>query len=81
VTLPVDVKAKVKLKTDNGSVFSDFDIAMDPSAHQPVVQDSKSGRAKYRVQFDRSMSGMLNGGGPEMQFTTFNGNIYLRKAK
>ena len=81
VTLPADVKAKIKLKSDNGAVYSDFDIQMDASARKPVVQDSSSGRGKYRVQFDRAMYGLINGGGPEMQFTTFNGNIYLRKAK
>ncbi|MBZ5607433.1 MAG: DUF4097 domain-containing protein [Acidobacteriia bacterium] len=81
VTLPADVKAKVKMKTDNGAVYSDFDVALDASARTPVVQDSKSGRGKYRVQFDRATYGTINGGGPEMQFTTFNGNIYLRKSK
>jgi hypothetical protein len=81
VTLPADLKAKVKLKTDNGAVYSDFDIQMDASARKPVVQDSQSGHGKYRVQFDRAMFGLINGGGAEMQLTTFNGNIYIRKAK
>lgn len=81
VTLPADTKAKVKLKTDNGSVYSDFDIQMDPSGRKPVIQDGNSGRGKYRVQFDRAMYGLINGGGADMQLTTFNGNIYIRKAK
>src|SRR5438270_1135681 len=81
VTLPTDVKARVKLKSDNGAVYSDFDIAMDASARKPAVQENGSGKGKYRVQFDRVMYGALNGGGPEMQLTTFNGNIYIRKAK
>ncbi len=81
VTLPADVKAKVKLKSDNGAVYSDFDIQMDASARKPIVQDSQSGHGKYRVQFDKAMFGLINGGGPEMQLTTFNGNIYIRKAK
>lgn len=80
VTMPADVKARVKMKTDNGAVYSDFEIAVDSSARQPVVQDNRSGKGRYRVQFDRSMYGVINGGGPEVQFTTFNGNIYLRKA-
>ncbi len=81
VTLPGDVKAKVKLKTDNGAVYSDFEVALDASTRQPVVQENKSGKGKFRVQFDRAMYALINGGGPEMQFTTFNGNIYVRKAK
>ncbi|HUK91166.1 MAG TPA: DUF4097 family beta strand repeat-containing protein [Blastocatellia bacterium] len=81
VTLPADAKARLKLKTDNGSVYSDFDIQVDASGRKPVVQDSNSGHGKYRVQFDRTMYGAINGGGPEIQMTTFNGNIYIRKAK
>jgi hypothetical protein len=81
VTLPADVKTSVRLKTDNGAVYTDFDITMDSSSRKPVVEDNKSSRGKYRVRFDRSMYGTVNGGGLEMQLTTFNGSIYLRKAK
>ena len=81
VTLPGDTKANVKLKTDNGSVYSDFDIQVDGAARKPIVQDNSSGKGKYRVQFDRAMYGLINGGGADMQMTTFNGNIYIRKAK
>jgi putative adhesin len=81
VTLPADLKAKVKLKSDNGEVYSDFDIKVDASSRKPIVEDSNSGHGKYRVQFDRATYGLINGGGPELQLTTFNGNIYIRKAK
>lgn len=81
VTLPADLKAKVKLKSDNGAVYSDFDIQVDAASRKPIVQDSSSGHGKYRVQFDRATYGLINGGGPEIQLTTFNGNIYIRKAK
>ena len=81
VTLPADMKARVKLKSDNGAIYSDFDIALDASARKPVVQENSSGKGKFRVQFDKAMYGVINGGGPEMQLTTFNGNIYIRKAK
>jgi DUF4097 and DUF4098 domain-containing protein YvlB len=81
VTLPADVKARAKLKTDNGAVYSDFEVTVDSSSRQPVVQENKSGKGRYRVQFDRAMYALINGGGPEIQFTTFNGNIYLRKTK
>jgi hypothetical protein len=33
------------------------------------------------LRFDRALRGTINGGGPEYQFTTFNGQIYLRKKK
>jgi hypothetical protein len=81
VTLPPDVKANVKMKTDNGEIYSDFDVKLDASTRQPIVEDNKAGGGKHRIRFDKGVSGTINGGGPEMQFTTFNGNIFIRKAK
>jgi hypothetical protein len=81
VTLPQDIKANVKLKTDNGEIYSDFDVQLNNSGRQPVVEGNRSGGGKYRVRFDHGVSGTINGGGPEIQFTTFNGSIYIRKAK
>src|SRR5271170_6970199 len=43
VTLPADLKARVKLKSDNGEVFSDFDIKVDASSRRPIVEDSNAG--------------------------------------
>ncbi len=81
VTLPADTRANVKMKTDNGEIFSDFDVKLDMSSHAPTVEDNRNNRGRYRVRFDHGVSGTINGGGPELQFTTFNGNIYIRKAK
>jgi hypothetical protein len=81
VTLPADAKARVKLKSDNGEIFSDFDIRMDSSGQKPIIEDGRPNRGKYRVRVDHGMYGTINGGGPEFQFQTFNGNIFIRKAK
>ena len=81
VTLPGDTKARLRMKTDNGAIYSDFDIALDSSGRTPVVQQNDSSKGRYRIRFDRTMLGSINGGGPELALTTFNGNIYLRKAK
>jgi hypothetical protein len=45
------------------------------------VEGNKSGGGPYRVRFDKGVYGTINGGGPEMTFTTFNGTIFIRKAK
>lgn len=79
VTLPPDVKANVMMKTNNGEIWSDFDIKLSASGKPPVVEDSRSKNGKYRVHIDRAMYGTINGGGPEMQFVTFNGNILIHK--
>jgi hypothetical protein len=81
VTLPPDVKARVKLKTENGEIYSDFDVRMEPGAPAAETSDTHRKDGRYRLRFDKATYGTINGGGPEMQFTTFNGKIYLRKKK
>lgn len=78
VTLPAAIRANVKMKTDNGDIYTDFDIAVTAAQNKPQV-DSNPGRGKYRVRFDHGTYGSINGGGPEFQFTTLNGRIYIRK--
>ncbi|MGH7495268.1 MAG: DUF4097 family beta strand repeat-containing protein [bacterium] len=80
VTFPPDVRAKVKLKSDNGEIYSDFDVRLEPSTVKTEEDGRKKG-GKYRIQLEKTMIGMINGGGPEMQFATFNGDIYIRKRK
>jgi hypothetical protein len=79
VTLPADTKARLRLKTDNGSVYSDFDVKMEPDASKPVVEDSRNQGGKYRIRMDHNVYGSINGGGPEYRFETMNGNILIHK--
>jgi hypothetical protein len=80
VTLPADVKANVGIKSDRGDVFSDFDVQLQTSQPQQVIEDGRKNGGKYRVRIDKTVRGTINGGGPEYQFTNFNGGIYIRKA-
>jgi DUF4097 and DUF4098 domain-containing protein YvlB len=79
VTLPGDVKANVMMKTNNGEIWSDFDIKLSATGKPPVIEDSRSKNGKYKVHLDRAMYGTINGGGPEMQFVTYNGSILIHK--
>jgi hypothetical protein len=80
VTLPADTKARFKMRTDFGDIFTDFDVKMEANA-PPVVEEGKdkNGKPRRRVRVDGTQSGTINGGGPEMQFTTFNGRILIHK--
>jgi DUF4097 and DUF4098 domain-containing protein YvlB len=80
VTFPADLKANVSIRSDRGDVFSDFDVQLKTAAAQPVVEDSRGKGGKYRVKIDKTVHGTINGGGPEIQFTNFQGQIYIRKA-
>ncbi len=79
VTLPADTKATLKLQSDNGEVYSDFPVDMlTPSVNQ-TVQDDRSKGGRYRLKIEKAMTGRINGGGPEITFKTFNGDIKLRR--
>jgi len=81
VTFPASLKANVSFQSDQGEVYSDFDVQMQQSAPRQVTEDRKGNGGKYRVKIDKTVTGTINGGGPQLQFKTFNGSIYVRKGK
>jgi hypothetical protein len=81
VTLPDTLKANVRMKTDNGEIYSDFEVKLTAGAS---VEGNNAGRqpdGSYHLRFDHALRGTINGGGPEFQFTSFNGQIYIRRKK
>jgi Putative adhesin len=79
VTLPPATRANLRMRSDNGDVFSDFDVQLAPSA--PVVQENRGANGRYRISRNRSIVGAINGGGPEFELRTFNSNVYVRRGK
>lgn len=79
VTLPSTTKANLRLRSDNGDVYSDFDVQLAPST--PVVQETRSANGRYRINRNRSIVGAINGGGPEFALRTFNSNVYVRRGQ
>ena len=79
VTLPAAVKANLRLRSDQGDVFTDFDVQVTASASANRTQQ-RNGRA-LRIDVNRSIYGTVNGGGPDFELRTFDGNIYVRKGK
>lgn len=76
VTLPAAIKADVRLRSDNGEIYSDFDIAMDKN---PARIEEEREKGRYHVVVAREMTGKIAGGGPELFLKTFNGDILLRR--
>jgi hypothetical protein len=77
VTLPADTKANLKLKSDMGDVFSDFDIEIDKT---PPKINTTTEPGMYKIKKDDWVYGKINGGGPEMMMKNMQGNIYVKKA-
>lgn len=80
VTLPADIKASLKMKNEQGEVFTDFEVDMtrQPARTEPTERTEEG---RYRIAFDKSLYGTINGGGQEISFNTFRGDIYIRKNK
>ncbi|CAG5069190.1 hypothetical protein DYBT9623_01926 [Dyadobacter sp. CECT 9623] len=78
VTLPATAKFDVKIKSDRGEIYSDFDISIDKS--QPQATRSKQD-GMFQVSVEDWVKGKVNGGGSEIMIKNMNGNIYVRKAK
>ena len=80
VTFPSTLKANLQIDDDQGEIYSDFDMQLEKS--KPVVEESsKKKGGKFKVSMDKGMKGTVNGGGQEIQFKNYNGNIYIRKGK
>lgn len=78
VTFPASAKANMKLKSDRGDIYSDFDIDIE-KAQPKGTRSSDSGM--YRVTVENWVYGKINGGGPEVMMKSMQGSIYVRKAK
>ena len=77
VTFPSSLKANLKLKSDMGAIYSDFDMAVDKPA-KPVTS---SQNGVYRVSQDTWTNGKVNGGGAQITMKSLQGNLYIRRAK
>jgi len=78
VTFPPSAKFNVKLKSDRGEIYSDFDVDVDktePKSNK-VTKDGM-----YKVSIDDWVQGKVNGGGSQVMMKNMHGNIYIRKAK
>ena len=77
ITLPAGIKSNVKLDSKYGDIYSDFEIQLVKSPTRK--KENKRGEGgKYRIEITRGVFGKINGGGPEISFKTFNGDIYIR---
>lgn len=76
VTFPATLKATLKMKTQQGEIFTGFDITISDNA--PVqMKDAKAG--VYKVVIDDWKTGQVNGGGAEITMKNYNGDIIVRK--
>jgi DUF4097 and DUF4098 domain-containing protein YvlB len=77
VSLPANLAADFIVASQQGDVWTDFDVAaLDDQISGESSRDS-GGRPRWRAQ--RTTTYAVGGGGPDIQFRTFNGDIMIRK--
>jgi hypothetical protein len=79
VTFPKNAKFNLKMKSNQGQIYSDFKLEMRSISSPEKKPGRKDG--KYVIKFDKSIYGLLNGGGEEIQFKTYHGDIFIRAKK
>lgn len=77
VALPADLKANLKMRSFNGSIWTDFDMKL--TGGQPLPTTPAGPGGKVQLKADRTVYGTINGGGVDASFTTLNGRITIRK--
>jgi DUF4097 and DUF4098 domain-containing protein YvlB len=79
VTLPPSMKATVKMRSDRGDVYTDFDLQLKTPAAAAAAEKPRTG--PYRIEVDHSIYGTINGGGPSSSFAPSTGDVFLRRGK
>jgi DUF4097 and DUF4098 domain-containing protein YvlB len=76
LSFPASLKASLKMKTEQGEIYTGFDIKMTTTG--PVQQKTKTGNGT-RIIVDDWKRGDVNGGGPEFTMKNYNGDIFVRR--
>ncbi|OBY66007.1 hypothetical protein LPB301_07480 [Polaribacter reichenbachii] len=77
ITFPKTIKADIKVKSDRGEIYTDFDLKAKPSQAKITKGDKSKGNA-YNVKVEKWIIGAINGGGAEILFKNFNGDVIIR---
>ncbi len=81
ITLPENTAARLKMKTFQGDVVTNFDVSMEShEKNTPTTNDDRQSGGRYRQEYvSGSIFGTINGGGPLYVFSSHNGDITIRK--
>lgn len=78
VTLPGSANVSTKMKSDQGEIYTDFDMEMKSGKPQ-VKRGRDCDDCNYEISINPWVFGEINNGGPEFTFKNMNGDILIRK--
>jgi DUF4097 and DUF4098 domain-containing protein YvlB len=76
VAFPPGIAADFRVNPGRGDVYTDFDVQLQPRSG--IVEDGNE-RGSKQIRFEREMRLVVGGGGQEIQFKTFNGEVVIRR--
>tara|TARA_Y100000385_G_scaffold290402_1_gene363364 strand:- start:1946 stop:2752 length:807 start_codon:yes stop_codon:yes gene_type:complete len=75
VTFPSSIVGDVKIKSSKGEIFTDFDIALK----KPEMEKKTGNNGAKEIKLSGWTRGSIGSGGPELMFTTYHGDVVIRK--
>jgi hypothetical protein len=75
VTFPAGTNATIKMKSDKGDIYTDFDM----TTNRPEPRMETKSENPRKIEISSWIYSDLGSGGPEFMFTTHHGDIILRK--
>ena len=77
VTLPRNLAADLVVASQQGDVYTDFDVVEQDDP--PSVQQRAGPTGGRQVRWSQQTRYAIGGGGPDIQLRTFNGDVMIRK--
>lgn len=77
LALPADLNATVRYLSRAGRVLTDFDL----NTSEGALNVASPAERDFKIEFDKFVTGTINGGGAELKLETTNGDIRLRRQK
>ena len=77
VTLPANLAADLIVASQQGDVYTDFDV--QAQTDPPSVQQRGGPDGGRQVRWSQQSRYAIGGGGPDIQLRTFNGDVMIRK--
>ena len=77
VTLPSNLAADLIVASQQGDVYTDFDVVAQDDP--PNITSSGDPRGRRQMRWSQQTRYAIGGGGPDIQLRTFNGDVMIRK--
>jgi DUF4097 and DUF4098 domain-containing protein YvlB len=77
VSLPANIAADLIVASQQGDVYTDFDVSSQTS--DATVERGGDAGGRYRVRMQRMTRYTIGGGGTDINLRTFNGDVLIRK--